>query len=104
MRYCNHLEVTTMSQLNWNQIFQNYNESGLSMIKFCEQNNIPYYTFKYHFYKARKASKPSDIHFVSVTPEVSSSKITFWLNGNCLSFDSSLDNLNVSRIIKAVIS
>ncbi len=104
MRYCNRLEVITVLDYNWNQIFQGYNESGLSMIKFCEKNNIPFYTFRYHFYKNKRTSEPSDIQFVSVTPEATTCQITFWLNGNCLSFDSSLDDVSIARIIKAVLS
>ena len=84
---------------NWDQLISDQIESKLSMKAFCKLNDVPYNRFKNHVYSARDAKKL--IEFIPVKiEEPNVFKIT--INGYVLSFDASIDDKSLKRIIRAI--
>lgn len=93
-----------MEKIEWIAIIQEQQASGMSMKEFCNDRNISYSLFKNHKYSLKKkGTLPSPTCFVPLRQETAQS-ITFTLNGNTLSFDASLSQETITKIVKALIS
>lgn len=42
------------SNINWDEMIAQYQESGIGLDKWCAQNNVPASTMKYYIYKKKK--------------------------------------------------
>lgn len=89
--------------VDWPKLIEEQASSGMNMKNFCKQRNISYDLFKYHKYSLRDKEETANEGFLPVTTE-KLNKITFSLNGNTLSFDASIDQISLSKIVKAVLS
>lgn len=85
---------------DWNELMNQHIASGMHMKTFCEQHKIPYYAFKYHKY-AKKNNKQKEIQFIPVKEEPTT-KLTFTINDNEIAVDSSIDDVSLARIVRAL--
>lgn len=87
---------------DWQALLNEQKASGMNMKQFCEGKNISYSLFKNHKYALQRNSCDHK-GFTPVTTSIPQ-VVQFNLNGNVLCFDTSLDDVTISRIVKAVIS
>lgn len=100
MRYYSHKEVATVPKVydhDWQSIIKDQQESGLNMKQYCSEKGLSYHAFKNNKYALQKKQK----QFVPIKQEAQAT-INLNINGNQISFDSSMDDLMISRILKAL--
>lgn len=87
---------------DWKALIEEQQVSGINMKKFCREKDLPYYAFKNHK-QVSKVTDPETALFLPVKQQVRKN-VEFRINGNLISFDASLDDEYVSRILKALTS
>lgn len=87
---------------DWKALIEEQQVSGINMKKFCREKNLPYQSFKNHK-RTLQAPNPGSALFLPVKQEATKN-VEFSINGNLISFDASLDDEYVSRILKALTS
>ena len=89
--------VPTVHDLNWEDLVKDQQASGLNMRQYCAEHDIPYQAFKNHKYALQKETKG----FLPV--KCKTEHISLSLNGNHISFDKEIDDITLSRILKALL-
>lgn len=93
--------MTTMGKhydYDWEALVEQQKRSGMNMKAFCKEHQLPYQTFKSHKNTLQKQVKG----FIEAKAEPDI--ITLFVNGNEIKIDSSVNDITLNRIIKALIS
>ena len=89
--------MPTVHDLNWEDLVKDQQASGLNMRQYCAEHDIPYQAFKNHKYALQKETKG----FLPV--KCKTEHISLSLNGNHISFDKEIDDITLSKILKALL-
>ena len=83
--------------LNWEELIKDQISSGMNMKQYCLDKGLPYHSFKNHKYAYQEKKE-----FIPVKQGISRD-IHIAVNGNQISFDSDMDDMMMSRILKAML-
>lgn len=83
---------------DWETLIEQQERSGMNMKAFCKEHQLPYQAFKSHKNTLQKQTNG----FIEAKAE--SDIITLFVNGNEIKIDSSVNDITLNRIIKALVS
>lgn len=83
---------------DWETLIEQQERSGMNMKEFCKKHQLPYQAFKSHKNTLQKQTNG----FIEAKAE--SDIITLFVNGNEIKIDSSVNDITLNRIIKALVS
>lgn len=94
----------TYSKDEWNQMILDYRNSGVGLVKWCEQHDVSSYAMKYHMY--HKSSKKDCIEQPTFVPlvitEHKPSVITINLDNASINVDQDTDLVLLKDILEAL--
>ena len=82
------------SMKQWQRIKREYENSGLTVKKYCELNGLSKATFYRHVGALKELNLNQDIERLV-------NLVSIYINGNKLQFDPTIDDQTLGRIIKA---
>lgn len=88
--------ATKRSDQEWLDIFQTQRDSGLSITQFCKDNTIS----EGVFYSKRRQLVSSESFLPVVVEDISPSLVNVCINNIPVSFDSSIDDESLSRLVR----
>lgn len=88
--------ATKRSDQEWLDIFQAQRNSGLSITQFCKDNTIS----EGVFYSKRRQLVSSESFLPVIIEDVQPSMIKICINNIPVSFDSSIDDESLSRLVR----
>jgi len=85
--------------IDWTRIIEDQKNSGLTITKYCKENNLSEYTFKYHKYSSPKIlNEPlTMIPVVCDAPK----NVSFKLNGVSIEVSSNIDDQMLRKIARS---
>lgn len=86
--------------IDWNSLFDEHSNSGLTAKEFCLKNNINYSTFINK--KSRMKKNDENVnYFLPVVCSNHEDKISFSIDGHLFEFDSNVDDHLITRVVGA---
>lgn len=90
---------------NWKELLEEQEASGKKMTTFCKDRNIPYYAFKNHKYKKLKEpTKKTVPTFLPIVTDAKAEGIPLCIDGHKVEIPSTIDDVSLKRIMKAMLA
>lgn len=95
------------SDVQWNQWISDYRNSGLSLAKWCDLNNVPIHSMRYHLYVIHSSnSNHSNSNLVPVvftdTIDQPSSSLNIVIDNASISVDESTDLSLLKKVLEVL--
>lgn len=86
---------------DWRALSQEQQDSGLSISQFCLTKKIPYQTFRRNIANLQISNESFNFIPIELSNE---DKLHVTINGNAISINKTIDDISLSRILKALAS
>ncbi len=90
------------SKEEWDQMIQDYRNSGLGLKKWCNKNDIGFYAMKYHLYQRNKTIEEASCLVPVIIDEEKSSSIVIKIDNASITVDQDTDLPLLKKVMEAL--